>query len=167
MTSSAKSKHIYKISAEQRAALLSPQHDLCRDDLEFKKTVQSIRHTYNKEGFVLVRGLLDEDTKERLVVAGQELQSGARRPIGSHFNSLEFGSAFDSDKLIFREVALDSAIPAMAARILLDVEEKSEEDGKQKKNDGTASSPTTLRLLKDAFMAKGKEELHITLRLAC
>eukprot|EP00986_Skeletonema_menzelii_P017919 scaffold22792_cov108-Skeletonema_menzelii.AAC.1 len=64
MASLAKSKHIYEISAEQRAALLSPQHDLRCDDLEFNKTVQSIKHTYNTEGFVLVRGLLDEDTKE-------------------------------------------------------------------------------------------------------
>mmetsp|Transcript_4548 Transcript_4548/g.9435 ORF Transcript_4548/g.9435 Transcript_4548/m.9435 type:complete len:390 (-) Transcript_4548:29-1198(-) len=150
----ATSKHIFNITAEQRAALCSPQ--LCCDDVEFNEILKSIKQTYNTEGFVLIRGLLDDDAKERLVAAGHELQSADTRrpPIGNQFNALEFGSAFNSEKVIFREVALDSAIPAVIAKVLLDIEEKDDEDGDEKKND------TTLRLLKDAFMAKGKEELH-------
>jgi hypothetical protein len=158
----AKSKHIYEVSAEQRVALLSSQRNICCDDLEFNKMLQSIKQTYDEEGFVLVRGLLDHDTTERLVAAGQELQ-GSARPIGNQFNSLEFGSAFNSDKVIFREVALDSAIPALIARVLLDIEETGEEDdapSDETKSDDETTSVTTLRLLKDAFMAKGKEESH-------
>lgn len=147
MTSAATSKQIYEISAEQRTALLSPQYDL-----EFNELLQSIKQSYDTEGFVLIRGLLDEDTKERLITAGKELKETAR-PIGNVFKSLEFGSAFNTEKLIFREVALDSAIPAMIARVLLDDEE---EIG----GDDTSSPTKTLRLLKDAFMAKGKEESH-------
>ncbi len=151
MVNMSSNKHIYEISAEQRTALLSPQHDLRCDDLEFNEILNSIKHTYNTEGFVLVRGLLDEETKQRLIMAGQELQSTSRRPVGNQFNSLEFGSAFDIDKLIFREVALNSAIPAMVGRVLLAAEGGGggEEKGEQ-----------NVRLLKDAFMAKGKEEAH-------
>ena len=137
MTSVAKSKHIYEISAEQRTALLSPRHDLCCDDLKLNEILQAIKHTYN--------GLLDEDTKERLITAGQELNDDVtHRPIGNVFNSLEFGSAFNTEKMIFREVALDSAISAMFARLLLDVEEE-RSDKIHKRTDET-SSPITLRL---------------------
>ncbi len=144
------SKHIYEISAEQRTALLSPQNDL----EEFNELLQSIKHTYDTEGFVLIRGLLDDDTNERLMTAGKELKETAR-PIGNVFTSLEFGSAFNTEKMIFRQVALESAIPAMIARVLLDIKEK-----ETTCDDETSSPITTLRLLKDAFMAKGKEESH-------
>ena len=54
---------------------------------------------------------------------------------------------------------LESAIPAMIAKVLLNIDKESaQDDNEEKKNDET--SPTTLRLLKDAFMAKGKEEKH-------
>ena len=82
----ATSKHIFNITAEQRAALHSPQ--LCCDDVEFNEILKSIKQTYNTEGFVLIRGLLDDDAKERLVAAGHELQSADTRrpPIGNQFN---------------------------------------------------------------------------------
>ena len=92
----------YEITAEQRAALLSPQ--ICSDNFELNETLQSIKQTFDEEGFVLIRGLIDEDTKARLIAAGTELQKGARPPIGNQFNALEFGSAFNCENVVYRDV---------------------------------------------------------------
>ena len=127
------------ITPEQRDALLSREYDL----QELKQTLQPIRDVFDKYGFVLVRNLLDESLQQRVCKASESLMNNTDK--GKLFTSLEFGPVFNTEETSFREVAIKSAIPALVARVLL-----SDDD----------TDTTTLRLLKDAFMAKGKEEKH-------
>jgi len=123
----------------QRDALLSRKHDL----QDLKQTLQPIRECFDEYGFVLVRNLLDESLQQRICKASETLLNNTDK--GKLFTSLEFGPVFNTEDTSFREVAIKSAIPALVARILL-----SDDD----------TDTTTLRLLKDAFMAKGREEKH-------
>ena len=131
------SKYIFTVTPEQRNALLSSQHT---DDLQH--VLQPLKDTLDEHGFVLVRGLLDEPLQQRICSAAQTITSAPKKS-GNMFTSLEFGPVFNIEESVFREVSLNSAIPSLVARLLQTDEQSS-----------------TLRLLKDAFMAKGKEEKH-------
>mmetsp|Transcript_24832 Transcript_24832/g.44664 ORF Transcript_24832/g.44664 Transcript_24832/m.44664 type:complete len:370 (+) Transcript_24832:186-1295(+) len=135
----------FTITPEQRNALLS------KDDQQIGAAFLSMRETYEREGFVRIRGLLDDQLLKRICSAGEALTDTAS--LGNLFTSLDFGAIFnfqDDGKVngdAFRETALDSAIPAFIAKVLLRIPDEEEDN-------------TTLRLLKDAFMAKGKEQKH-------
>ena len=125
-------KYIFTVTPEQRNALLSSQHT---DDLQH--VLQPLKDTLDEHGFVLVRGLLDEPLQQRICNAAQTIASAPKKS-GNMFTSLEFGPVFNIES-VFREVSLNSAIPSLVARLLQTDEQSS-----------------TLRLLKDAFMAKGR-----------
>jgi len=143
---------IYTVTSEHRKALLST--DPQEFEYAFDSIVKGIRDTYEQEGLVLIRGLLEEDSLlQRLSDDAQAVAESAR--IVSTFTSLKFGSAFSFpsadgtetlDGESFREAALTSTIPAFIAKVLLCMDQ-----------DDTTNS---LRLLKDAFLAKGKEQQH-------
>lgn len=140
MTGQETNKFIYNVSPEQRAALRAPGEDARR----LKDMFESLRKTFDEEGLVLVRGLLEDGMREQLRAAGEKVES---MKFAREFTSLQFGPVFNEEERAYREVALNSAIPAMIARVLLDVDGEEENGG-------------TLRLLKDCFMAKGKEGAH-------
>lgn len=132
---------------------------MSKDAKEFESAFGSIlegmRETYEKEGLVLVRGLMEDDSLDRLSEGGQKLAEAVMAG-WSTFTSLKFGSIFlypnEDEKAAasgeaFREAALTSTIPAFIAKVLFHMDENNENE-------------TTLRLLKDAFMAKGKEQSH-------
>jgi Phytanoyl-CoA dioxygenase (PhyH) len=144
-------KMIYTLSAEQRTALLSS------DEKEFVAAFDTmlcdIQSTFDEEGLVLIRGLLEEEPLQRLCEAGQAVAATSVKS-GITFESLKFGPIFcfpeANDKEVvngqaFRDVAMRSAIPAFIARVIF-------------RNQPLQQSPCDLRLLKDAFMAKGKEQ---------
>ena len=137
----------FTITPKQRNALLSND-----DGQQLNAAFLSIRESYEREGFVLIRGLLDEQLLGRVRRAGKALAEASKA--SNKFTALDFGAIFnfDSDGGVdgnaFRETALESAIPAFVAKVLLRISEEKEEEA------------TTLRLLKDAFMAKGKEQKH-------
>lgn len=142
---------IYTITSEHRKALLST--DPQEFESAFDSIVKGIRDTYEQEGLVLIRGLLEEEKLQRLSDDAQIVTESAR--IGSSFTSLKFGSAFSFpsadgtetlDGESFREAALTSTIPAFIAKVLLCMDQE--------------DSTKSLRLLKDAFLAKGKEQQH-------
>ncbi len=131
---------VFTIGSEQRNNSVLSQEYFNQSNLQ---------KTFEDEGFVLVRGLLDESELKRLCSVGQAMAVGGKHH-SNRFSSLEFGPVFSVEEDVFREAALQSAIPAVIALLLgLDVNE-SECD----------KSPLTLRVLKDAFFAKGKEESH-------
>ena len=134
---SQESKHIFTVTPTQRDALLSTEEQL---DPSF---VQLLKESFDKHGFVLVRGLLDDQLQTRICSAGKVLANSPKWS-GGKFTSIEFGPVFNLEEDAFRDVSLNSSIPALVARVLLDVQE----------------DDNSLRLLKDAFMAKGKEEQH-------
>ena len=155
MTSSDSSKLIFHVTQEQRQALLSP------DPAQFRKAfdsiLQNVRDTFNNEGVVLIRGLFDEDLLDLMCKEGEAIVDAVK--FGNTFTSLQFGPIFsfpgtcNNEKLsgeAFREAALASSIPAFVARVLLRLDD--EEEG------SISHEGSTLRLLKDAFMAKGKEQ---------
>ena len=136
---------IFTIDSEQRNAILSREYDQAK----LPQTFQSFRDVFEDEGFILVRGLLDEALLKRLCTVGQAMAVGGKHH-SDRFSTVEFGSVFNVQEPVFREAALDSAIPAVLAVLLgINVDES---DGDK--------SPLTLRVLKDAFLAKGKEENH-------
>ena len=141
MSSKESNYYTFHITSEQRDALVSHEHDL----EGHKQILQPIRNAFDEYGFVLVRNLLDESLQKRICKASESLMNNTDK--GKLFTSLEFGPVFNTEETSFREVAIKSAIPALVARVLLlDTDDDTD--------------TTTLRLLKDAFMAKGKEEKH-------
>jgi len=140
MSSKKSNYYTFHITSEQRDALVSYEHDL----EGHKQILQPIRECFDEYGFVLVRNLLDESLQQRICKASESLMNNTDK--GKLFTSLEFGPVFNTEDISFREVAIKSAIPALVARVLLDTDDDKD--------------TTTLRLLKDAFMAKGKEEKH-------
>lgn len=153
-----RSSLIYTIGPEQRKALLSS--DPKTFELTFSSLIKGIRDTYEQEGLVLIRGLLEEDSLNKLAEDGQAIADAVK--LGSTFTSLKFGSVFsfpsgdEKEPLsgqIFRDTALTSTIPAFVAKVLFD-----DIDNNEDQKNGTTSA--TLRMLKDAFLAKGKEKKH-------
>ena len=99
---------------------------------------------YNRNGFVVVSGLLDSNEMKSLVDAGEDVvskhidMSGDKGPSKGNFQVHEFGLVLNDKR--FRDVALHSRLPRVAAELLqLD---------RQSQN---------LRVLKDVFLAKGHE----------
>ena len=151
--------------------------------------IKEMRSTFENEGLVLIRGLLDDAQLQQLCDEGQAVADAVK--MGTTFSSLKFSPIFsfpenlngsngtsngtssngknhgEKDDLsgqAFRHTALASAVPAFIAKVLFQMEEEEEEEEAQKKRDNDGNdkkdSGTTLRLLKDAFMAKGKEQKH-------
>eukprot|EP00581_Thalassiosira_minuscula_P016415 CAMPEP_0183715220 /NCGR_PEP_ID=MMETSP0737-20130205/9544_1 /TAXON_ID=385413 /ORGANISM="Thalassiosira miniscula, Strain CCMP1093" /LENGTH=384 /DNA_ID=CAMNT_0025944309 /DNA_START=66 /DNA_END=1220 /DNA_ORIENTATION=+ len=141
------SECIFTLTPEQRNALLSSQDEEALDP----SLVESIRGTFEKEGYVLVRGLLDEQVQRNLCKAGEELSKSTSYSPKS-FSVVEFGPAFNVEEKVFRDTSLNSTIPALVGKILLGIDDTHKTPTKE--------SILSLRLLKDAFMAKGKEEKH-------
>ena len=123
----------------------------------FLSLLADLRRTFDEQGVVLVRGLLDQDLLQRLCHEAQIVTDGNKS--GNTFTSLKFGPIFSFPEVEesnepgvtgkpFRETAMASAIPAFVGRVLLRMEEEGNGNSKD----------STLRLLKDAFMAKGKEQ---------
>eukprot|EP00555_Chaetoceros_dichaeta_P006443 CAMPEP_0198260786 /NCGR_PEP_ID=MMETSP1447-20131203/9666_1 /TAXON_ID=420782 /ORGANISM="Chaetoceros dichaeta, Strain CCMP1751" /LENGTH=395 /DNA_ID=CAMNT_0043948515 /DNA_START=180 /DNA_END=1367 /DNA_ORIENTATION=+ len=145
-------RFIYTITSEHRKALLST--DPQEFESAFNSIAKGIRDTYEQEGLVLIRGLLEEDSLlQRLSEDAQAVMESVK--IETVFSSSTFGNAFSFPKAdgtetsnggSFREAALTSTIPAFIAKVLLCMDQ-----------DDTTNS---LRLLKDAFLAKGKEQSH-------
>jgi ectoine hydroxylase-related dioxygenase (phytanoyl-CoA dioxygenase family) len=141
---------MYTITPEQRKALRSST-----DPKEFEEAfgelfIQIIRETFDKEGYVIIRGLFDEDLLQRLETASQVVVDRNANPQAREFVSLAFGPVFagsdESDEAAnelsaFYDTAVSSAIPQFIAKILLDVDQEA----------------SSLRVLKDAVMCKGKE----------
>ncbi|CAB9519270.1 expressed unknown protein [Seminavis robusta] len=147
-----KDKMIFTLSADQRKALLS--NDSSEFEAAFDKIMSEIRATFDAEGFVLIRGLLEEEPLERLCEDGQKVADLVK--LGSTFTSLKFGPIFSfpdaSEKDVvcgqaFRDVAMRSTIPAFIARVLF-YNQQGDDNNKD----------ASLRLLKDCFLAKGKEQ---------
>lgn len=98
---------------------------------------------YNRDGFVVISGLLDADELNGLVGAGEALVSEhveklGGKPKNGNFQVHEFGPLMNDER--FRNVALHSRLPRAAAELMqLD---------RQTQN---------LRVLKDVFLAKGHE----------
>ena len=109
----AESRYIFTITPEQRNALLSPENDL---NNSLRETLQPLKDTFDEQGFVLVRGLLDESLLQRLCNASQTLGGPTQ---GSLFSSLEFGPVFNTEEKVYRDTSMYSSIPAMIARVLL------------------------------------------------
>ncbi|KAL7532927.1 hypothetical protein ACHAWF_006322 [Thalassiosira exigua] len=141
---------VYVIGPKERLLLLSPSSQREGDELD--AILRSIREAFDREGYVLIRGLLDDDLLQKVRAAGTSLVNASAAP-GKTFASLDFGAVFNFDGGdssgdeptlgdAFREVALSSAIPAMVAEVL------------------RVDATTNLRLLKDAFLAKGPEQKH-------
>mmetsp|Transcript_14450 Transcript_14450/g.22059 ORF Transcript_14450/g.22059 Transcript_14450/m.22059 type:complete len:437 (+) Transcript_14450:224-1534(+) len=137
---------IITITEEQRLMLLqcssseefaSRFHDLC----------SSVRSIFDREGVVVIRGLLDDSLLEKLDRDSMNLLAKKQgfKPKKKLFENINFGPVFSHK--IFREVALSSAIPRFVAHILLN-----------KDCDGAASSSaTSLRVLRDAYLVKSDE----------
>jgi hypothetical protein len=143
---------IFEVTQQQREALLAA------DAKEFQTafgdaTLKAIRDTYEEEGLVLIRGLFQDDLLQRLCDESQLITEANKS--GNTFTSLKFGPIFcfpesDVSKLgitgqSFRDTALTSSIPAFVARVLFCLDDE-------------GASSQSLRLLKDCFMAKGKEQ---------
>ena len=80
---------------------------------------------YHEEGFVVLRNLLSEDLIERLSSAGTKVaEVGQKFP--AYFSVVERGVIFDSgvggprsdETMTFRDVALYSVIPQVAAELM-------------------------------------------------
>ena len=138
----AESRYIFTITPEQRNALLSPENDL---NNSLREAFQPLKDTFDEQGFVLVRGLLDESLLQRLCNASQTLGGPTQGP--ALFSSLEFGPVFDTEEKVYRDASIYSSIPALIARVLLNT----------KDDENCNDEAPTLRLLKDAFLAKGLE----------
>jgi hypothetical protein len=136
---------IFTIESEQRNALLSREHNQSELQLMFR----SFKDVFQDQGYILVRGLLDDSVLQRLCNVGHAMSAGGKHH-SDRFSTLEFGPIFSAQETVFREAALNSAIPAVIAA-LLGIDDKGVDSDK---------SPLILRLLKDAFLAKGKEENH-------
>ena len=154
---------IYRITPQQRESLLSSNTKDFQSG--FASLLHDIRKTFEKEGLVLIRGLFEDQLLQRLCQEGQLIAQDRHHV--TTFSSLRFGPVFsfpnkeeeeensqeDQAKVVtgqpFRETALTSAIPAFIARVLL---------GWDDDESNTNVSSNKLRLLKDAFMAKGREQ---------
>jgi ectoine hydroxylase-related dioxygenase (phytanoyl-CoA dioxygenase family) len=101
-----------------------------------------IKKAYDKFGLVLVQGLLDDEIIARLGEAGDILIQQTTSS-STQFSTVKFGPIFADVRSVFREVALNSSIPKFIAKVLLHLNE---------------SGGSTLRVVNDVFLSKGKEE---------
>lgn len=162
-------KMVFEVSPEQRNFLLQSNSDSYD---EINDWLSQIKKSYDMFGLVLIQGLLDDNTISRLGQAGDILDQQTSSS-SKQFSTVKFGPIFlspppaapssacisdaqhnqpitvatdreDSDVMgVFREVALQSAIPKFIAKVLLHLNE---------------SDGSTLRVLNDVFFAKGKEQ---------
>lgn len=118
----------------------------------FEDETNEIRAMFDKEGYVIIRGLVDDAMMDRLDAAANVFLQEEGQTNPPTFSALKFNPIYlspprnatanaPSDLDAFREVALTSPIPSFIARVLLDL-----------------PPDKTLRVLKDVFLAKGREE---------
>jgi hypothetical protein len=117
----------------------------------FEDETTEIRATFDKEGYVIIRGLVNDAMMNRLDAAAQVFLQEENQTKPQTFSALKFNPIYlspptnettnDVSMDAFREVALMSAIPSFIARVLMDLPPNK-----------------TLRVLKDVFLAKGREE---------
>ena len=155
---------IFYLSSQQRESLLRKSGSLSEEEIFDAAWLSQIRQTYEEYGVVLIRGLLDPSTIQRLAQAGDSLVHRSSSSIKT-FRTLQFGPMFlyppppssslatcsnDDNKkkqptnfrTAFRDVALHSAIPTFIAQILLQF---------------NYTSGDNLRVVNDVFLAKGHE----------
>mmetsp|Transcript_22094 Transcript_22094/g.32512 ORF Transcript_22094/g.32512 Transcript_22094/m.32512 type:complete len:435 (+) Transcript_22094:58-1362(+) len=159
---------IFLINLEQKEDILSqPTAERKSSSFASSEVANKIKEFYDTEGYVLIRGLIDHATLRRLQLAGNKvIEEG---PTLHSFTSVRFGAIFscseeDDDKLMtsFREVALNSAVPAFISRVLLKLGEEGNttvDDGSTKSAEITSSNCSSiqnknLRVLNDVFLAK-------------
>jgi len=140
-------KVLFVLTPAQRESLL---RGVGLDDLN---TTQDIRETFQREGYVIVRGLLDDEMLERLNAAGNVFMAQQAQVGPQTFSALKFGPVYlsapspdSSDETqqelsAFRQASMESAIPSFIATVLLELQPTTQ----------------TLRVLKDVFLAKGNE----------
>lgn len=142
---------IFTLTSEQRDVLCTDYENLSED---FTQRVQSF---YEDQGYVLIRGLIDEKLLLQLQKAGN-VYTEKDSAIKSTFSQVKFGLIYAAqqegeqyhDLRCFREVATKSAVSAFTAKVLLDMNS----DGNSDKNKGSC-----LRVLNDVFLAKtGRED---------
>ena len=141
---------IFTITPEQRQILLSSHPEEFASDPSFRELVEQIRGAFDSEGVVVIRGLFDEEQLERLEKDSQAIVEKTTDIPTELFVNLKFGPVFSDTAL--REAALSSAIPKFIAVALLDMVNK------DKDNEDADAAPSSLHLLKDAFLAKGGEK---------
>lgn len=159
-TAAKKGNAVFTVTPRQREALLSsssssPAHLQSVFGATF---IQDLRQTFDEQGYVIIRGLLEPDLLQRLEIASQvQLEKKAGKPTGTEFVSFEFGPLFaavqDEKCMAFYETAVTSAVPQFIAKILLELLLDNNKD----ENDTSPPPPPRLRVLKDALLCKGPE----------
>ena len=165
---------MFQLNQAQREALFDASDEAFRLKFDDDALLEKMRTSFDESGYVLIRGLLDnafmgnlEQASQKIVDDSEALASQSKESAPRSFTSLKFGPVFpnpsnkagmtasndesnttnnqaceaDSQEEYFRQVALDSAVPKFIAKVLLQLQETE-----------------SLRVLKDAFLAKGKEE---------
>lgn len=150
---------IFTVTPQQRDALVC-------DGFFPAELARSMRNFYEREGYVLVRGLLEAETMRKLQKAVElsEEDFSTEGYVAKNFQSMKFnpillglppppanGSEQETEReaeenvlKAFRETALHSGIPVFIAEILLQLDR---------------ASGDTLRVVNDVFLAKdGREE---------
>ena len=160
---------VYTVTTEQRQSLLSSYPEKFEENFD-KLIIQQIRDTFNKKGYVIIRGLIDDNLLQRLETASEILadRNSQEKRQSKEFVSFQFGPIFsgfdqkdeESEVLTaFYDAATSSAIPQFISKILLP-----KDGGKNNKkvestttNTAVAENGRSLRVLKDALLCKGKE----------
>ena len=143
---------IFVLEQKHRTALLSENDELFDSVLSEK-----IRETYHRLGYVLIRGLFDEDELKDMSHAEEQFlssQEQEQKP-NSSFSSLEFGPIFHSSQTkndndddedvfqMFRHVSMESTIAPLIAKILFRLDDHDDDN---------------LRILNDVVLAKDGTE---------
>jgi hypothetical protein len=138
-------KVLFTLTPAQRDSLLLQGGTL--DDIN---TTNDIRNAFDTQGYVIIRGLLNDTMLDRLDAAGNVFLQQQAQATPQTFSALKFGPVYlsppnstsdDVDLSAFRQVAMESAIPTFIAQVLLELQ----------------PSTQTLRVLKDVFLSKGNE----------
>lgn len=155
---------IIYLTDEQRQALLSSNDNNDNDNLTFPTELASqIKEIYDREGYVLLRNLIDPTLLKqaqrvtRQIISGMNIGKDVLKT-GSSFENLKFGSVLSYNENVrdadtaFRKVALDSAIPSFIAKVLFQYSHSTSTSLSSKDNE------QTVRVINDAFLIKSGKE---------
>lgn len=140
---------LFSLTPAQRDSLLEGH------GFDDPNATKAMRNVFQTEGYVIVRGLLDESMLNGLDRAGKVFMKQTAQVKPQTFSALKFGPVYlsapnsntstsnseEEELSAFRTVSMTSAIPSFIASVLLDLK----------------PSTQTLRVLKDVFLAKGNE----------
>jgi hypothetical protein len=78
---------------------------------------------FSRDGYLVMSGMLDDDLLDRLCHAGDEVVAARAQPTYFAFSVIEKGCIFDppvseSNRDVFRKVALQSKLPQVAAELM-------------------------------------------------